>query len=207
MPLPVQRAEPLRVRWRRPSDPCTWSVLATVGDYVTATMVGVFRIALLAPQIGPNAGNIIRTAAATGCELHLIKPLGFEMTDKHLRRAGLDYHDLATVIVQENFEAAYASWAESRPVRIYAYASEGTVPHSEIAYRAGDVLLFGSEQTGLDTTVLNDPRIAAVSRIPMLPVPRSLNLATSVAIVAYEAWRQNGYQGSGPHTPADGEFH
>ncbi|MEO7126077.1 MAG: tRNA (cytidine(34)-2'-O)-methyltransferase [Nakamurella sp.] len=166
----------------------------------------MFRIALLAPQIGPNAGNIIRTSAATGCELHLIKPLGFDMSDKHLRRAGLDYHDLATVVVHENFEEAYASWAESGPVKIYAFASEGTMPHSDIAYKAGDVLLFGSEQTGLDQTVLDDPRIWAVSRIPMLPVPRSLNLATSAAIVAYEAWRQNGYQDSGPHTPASGEF-
>jgi tRNA (cytidine/uridine-2'-O-)-methyltransferase len=163
----------------------------------------VFRIVYLNPQIGPNTGNAIRTAAATGCELHLIKPLGFEMTDRHLRRAGLDYHDLASVTVHEDLDAA---WAALTPARVYAFSAHGTRAHSDIAYQPGDVLLFGCEQRGLPPEVLADSRVTAVSRIPMLPARRSLNLANATAVVAYEAWRQQGYRGAAPQAPADGEF-
>lgn len=163
----------------------------------------VFRIVYLTPQIGPNTGNAIRTAAATGCELHLIKPLGFEMSDRHLRRAGLDYHDLASVTVHENLDDA---WTALLPARVYAFSAHGTRPHSDIAYRPGDVLLFGCEQRGLPPEVLADGRVTAVARIPMLPTRRSLNLANATAIVAYEAWRQNGYDGAAGLAPSDGEF-
>ncbi len=163
----------------------------------------VFRIVYLAPQIGPNTGNAIRTAAATGCELHLIKPLGFEMSDRHLRRAGLDYHDLATVTVHENLDEA---WTALLPARVYAFSAHGSRPHSDIAYRPGDVLLFGCEQRGLPREVLADSRVTSVARIPMLPARRSLNLANATAIVAYEAWRQNGYDGVADLAPTDGEF-
>lgn len=163
----------------------------------------MFRIVYLAPQIGPNTGNAIRTAAATGCELHLIKPLGFEMSDRHLRRAGLDYHDLASVTVHEDLDAA---WAALLPARVYAFSAHGTRAHSDIAYQQGDVLLFGCEQRGLPPEVLADDRVTAVARIPMLPARRSLNLANATAVVAYEAWRQQGYRGAAPQTPAGGEF-
>lgn len=155
----------------------------------------VFRIAFLAPQLGPNSGNAIRTAAATGAELHLIKPLGFDMSDRQLRRAGLDYHDLAVVHVHESFDDAYRTWGDAR---IFALTTTGTATHCDIAYQPGDVLLFGTEQTGLPPEVIADPRITAQVRIPMLPARRSLNLANSAAIVVYEAWRQHGFTGAAP---------
>lgn len=153
----------------------------------------MFRIAFLAPQIGPNAGNVIRTAAATGCEFHLIKPLGFNMSDRQLRRAGLDYHDLATVVVHEDFEAAYAAWGAPR---IFAFSAHGDRAHTDIAYAPGDVLLFGSEHDGLPAPILADPRMTEVVRIPMLPARRSLNLANATAIAVYEAWRQQEFAGA-----------
>lgn len=150
----------------------------------------MFRIAFLAPQIGPNAGNVIRTAAATGAEFHLIKPLGFDMSDKQLRRAGLDYHDLAVVTVHEDFDAAYAAWGAPRIIAFTAHAAKSNY---EIAYEPGDVLLFGSEHDGLPASVLADPRVTETVRIPMLPARRSLNIANSAAIAVYEAWRQHGF--------------
>lgn len=166
----------------------------------------MFRIAFLAPQIGPNSGNVIRTAAATGCEFHLIKPLGFEMSDKQLRRAGLDYHDLATVTVHEDFESAYVTWNSPR---IFAFSSHGHQSSFDIAYAPGDVLLFGSEHDGLPPSILHDPRMTAIVRIPMLASRRSLNIANSAAIAVYEAWRQQGFAGAAPgEAPPtmDGEF-
>lgn len=168
-------------------------------------MTIMFRIAFNAPEIGPNAGNVIRTAAATGSEFHLIKPLGFDMSDKQLRRAGLDYHDLAVVQVHEDFEGAYAQWDEPR---IYAFSARGTVDYADIAYAPGDVLLFGSEHDGLPEELMADPRVTAVVRIPMLPARRSLNIANATALVVYEAWRQNGFAGAAvpPAPTEDGEF-
>lgn len=163
----------------------------------------MFRIVYLAPQIGPNTGNAIRTAAATGCELHLVKPLGFEMTDRHLRRAGLDYHDLASVTVHDDLEAAFAAL---EPERVYAFSAHGTLAHSAVAYQPGDVLLFGCEQHGLPPEVLRDPRVTAVCRIPMLAGRRSLNLANATAVVAYEAWRQRDFAGAAEMGPTDGDF-
>jgi tRNA (cytidine/uridine-2'-O-)-methyltransferase len=163
----------------------------------------VFRLTFLEPRIPPNTGNAIRTAAATGCELHLIGPLGFELSDAKLRRAGLDYHDLAAVTVHDDLAAA---WDALLPARVFAFTARGTVTHSDVDYREGDVLLFGTEPTGLPDEVLDDPRITAQVRIPMLPGRRSLNLSNAAAIVVYEAWRQLGYPGAGPTgvTPAEG---
>lgn len=153
----------------------------------------MFRIAFLEPRIPPNTGNAIRLSAVTGCQLHLIGPLGFDLSDAKLRRAGLDYHDLASVTVHENLEAA---WAALLPARVFAFTARATTVHSDIAYRAGDVLLFGTEPTGLPAPVLADERITATARIPMLAGRRSLNLSNAAAIVAYEAWRQHGYSGA-----------
>jgi tRNA (cytidine/uridine-2'-O-)-methyltransferase len=153
----------------------------------------LFRLAFHEPRIPPNTGNAIRTAAATGCELHLIGPLGFDLSDAKLRRAGLDYHDLANVTAHENLDAA---WDVLLPARVFAFSAGGTVGYSEIDYQPTDVLLFGTEPTGLPEAVLADPRITAVARIPMLAGRRSLNLSNAAAIVVYEAWRQHGFAGA-----------
>lgn len=153
----------------------------------------MFRLAFLEPRIPPNTGNAIRTAAVTGCELHLIGPLGFDLDDTKLRRAGLDYHDLASVTVHENMAAA---WAALLPSRVFAFTAHAKPNHTEIAYQPTDVLLFGTEPTGLPADVLADERITATVRIPMLAARRSLNLSNAAAIVVYEAWRQHGFAGA-----------
>lgn len=153
----------------------------------------MFRLALHEPRIPGNTGNAIRTAAATGCELHLIEPLGFDLDDAKLRRAGLDYHDLASVTVHTDMDAA---WAALMPGRVFAFTAHAEANHAEIAYEPGDVLLFGTEPTGLPAAVLEDDRLTATVRIPMLAGRRSLNLSNAAAIVAYEAWRQHGFAGA-----------
>lgn len=153
----------------------------------------MFKLTFLEPRIPPNTGNAIRTAAATGCELHLIGPLGFDLSDAKLRRAGLDYHDLASVTVHADLSAA---WAALLPARVFAFTASGSTVYSQIGYRAGDVLLFGTEPTGLPAAVLADPRLTDRVRIPMLPGRRSLNLANAAALVAYEAWRQHDFAGA-----------
>lgn len=159
-------------------------------------MTGVktpIRVLVDQPEIPGNTGNLIRLAAVTGVELHLAEPLGFDFADAKLRRAGLDYHDLAVMTVHPSLEDAYAALS---PERIFAFTGDGSVAHTSISYRAGDVLLFGRESTGLDDTVKADPRITERVRIPMLASRRSLNLANSVSIAVYEAWRQDGFTGS-----------
>jgi tRNA (cytidine/uridine-2'-O-)-methyltransferase len=150
----------------------------------------MFRLAFFSPRIPPNTGNAIRTAAATGCELHLIEPLGFDLSDTKLRRAGLDYHDLASVTVHPNLDAAFGSWQTER---VFAFTTGAVTTYSDIAYQPGDVLLFGPEPTGLPAEVLADPRILDRLRIPMLAGRRSLNLSNAAAIAVYEAWRQHGF--------------
>jgi tRNA (cytidine/uridine-2'-O-)-methyltransferase len=152
-------------------------------------MARVFTVAFVEPRIPANSGNAIRLVAATGCELHLIDPL-FDLSDAKLRRAGLDYHDLASVTVHESLAVAWPVLAQHR---IFAFATRASVGYAEIAYEPGDVLMFGPEPTGLDDSVLADPRITAVVRIPMLPGVRSLNLANCASIAVYEAWRQHGF--------------
>ncbi len=151
------------------------------------------RIVLDQPEIPGNTGNIIRLAAVTGFELHIAGPTRFDFSDARLKRAGLDYHDLAVMTQHENLQAAYAA---VQPERIFAFTGEGATHHTEIDYRPGDTLLFGRESTGLDAHVKQDPRITALVRIPMLPGRRSLNLANSVSIAVYEAWRQRGFSGA-----------
>ncbi|WP_167472272.1 tRNA (cytidine(34)-2'-O)-methyltransferase [Nocardia arthritidis] len=152
----------------------------------------MFHLMFHEPVIPPNTGNAIRLVAGTGCELHLIEPLGFDLSESKLRRAGLDYHDLASVTVHESLIAA---WEKLRPERVFAFTTQATVRYTDIAYRPGDVLLFGTEPTGLPRQVLDDPHITEQLRIPMLPGRRSMNLSNAAAVTVYEAWRQLGFPG------------
>jgi tRNA (cytidine/uridine-2'-O-)-methyltransferase len=149
----------------------------------------LFHVAFVEPRIPANSGNAIRMVAATGCELHLIQPL-FDLSDAKLRRAGLDYHDLATVTVHESLDAAWPVLAQHR---VFAFATRAERSFADVAYRRGDVLMFGPEPTGLDEAVLTDPRITELVRIPMLSGRRSLNLSNAAAVAVYEAWRQLGF--------------
>jgi tRNA (cytidine/uridine-2'-O-)-methyltransferase len=152
-------------------------------------MAPVFHVAFVEPRIPANSGNAIRMVAATGCELHLIDPL-FDLSDAKLRRAGLDYHDLATVRVHPSMADAWPVLAQHR---IYAFATRSDRNYADVQYRPGDVLMFGPEPTGLSDDVLGDERITEIVRIPMLAGRRSLNLANAAAIAVYEAWRQQGF--------------
>lgn len=152
----------------------------------------MFHIALYEPRIAPNTGNIIRLSANNGCYLHLIEPLGFDFEEKKLRRAGLDYHDLTNVTRHANYDV-FLKAIEGR--RVLACTTKGGVAHSQIEYQAGDVLLFGSETHGLPDEVLESIEPDHRLRIPMQPDSRSLNLSNAVAIVSYEAWRQQGFEG------------
>ena len=147
----------------------------------------------VSPRIPPNTGNAIRTVAATGCELHLVEPMGFDLSEPKLRRAGLDYHDLASVTVHASLTAA---WAALSPQRVLAFTAHAPTSFADVRYRLGDVLMFGPEPTGLDAATLADPHITAQVRIPMLAGRRSLNLSNAAAIAVYEAWRQHGYAGA-----------
>jgi tRNA (cytidine/uridine-2'-O-)-methyltransferase len=153
----------------------------------------VFRILFHTPEIPGNTGNAIRLAAITGAELHLVEPLGFDFSDAKLRRAGLDYHDLAVVTVHQDIDAA---WAALQPQRVFAFTSDGDTTYTDIAYQEGDVLLFGPESVGLPEWLKQDPHVTARVRLPMLPSLRSLNLANAASIAVFEAWRQNGFAGA-----------
>jgi tRNA (cytidine/uridine-2'-O-)-methyltransferase len=152
----------------------------------------VFRILFYSPRIAPNTGNAIRMVAATGCELHLVEPLGFDLSEPKLRRAGLDYHDLASVTVHRSLAEA---WTTLEGARVFAFTAHAARSFDQIRYVPGDVLMFGPEPTGLDEDTLADPHITEQVRIPMLSGRRSLNLSNAAAVAAYEAWRQNGYAG------------
>ncbi|UYG16287.1 tRNA (cytidine(34)-2'-O)-methyltransferase [Brachybacterium huguangmaarense] len=147
------------------------------------------------PRIAGNTGNAIRLSAVTGCHLHLVEPLGFDLEDAKLRRAGLDYHDLASTTVHADIEAAFDAVPGAR---VFAFTSHTELSFADVAYREDDVLLFGAEPTGLPEDVMAHPRVTARVRIPMLPARRSLNLAGAASIAVYEAWRQLGYAGAGP---------
>jgi len=153
----------------------------------------VFRVLFYSPRIAPNTGNAIRMVAATGCELHLVQPLGFDLSEPKLRRAGLDYHDLASVTVHASLAAA---WEALLPARVFAFTAHAGRWFADISYRTGDVLLFGPEPTGLDATTLADPNVTETVRIPMIDGRRSLNLSNAAAVAVYEAWRQNGFDGA-----------
>lgn len=154
----------------------------------------MFDIVFFNPEIPPNTGNAMRLAAVTGCRLHLIEPLGFEMDDARLRRAGMDYRDRATVEVHPDLEA----WRErTGPGRVFAYTVDGDRLYTEVGYREGDSLLFGPESVGLASEVQGSDWVTDRLRLPMIPDVRSINLANAAAIVVYEAWRQLGFAGSG----------
>jgi tRNA (cytidine/uridine-2'-O-)-methyltransferase len=149
-----------------------------------------FLIVFVEPRIPPNTGNAIRTAAATGAHLHLVEPLGFDLDDAKLRRAGLDYHDLAVVTVHRNLDEL---WQAVLPARVFAFTTDAPTSYADIGYQRGDVLLFGPEPTGLEPEVLNGSHVTERVRIPMLPGRRSLNLSNAAAVAAYEVWRQLGF--------------
>jgi tRNA (cytidine/uridine-2'-O-)-methyltransferase len=153
----------------------------------------MFHILFFSPRIAPNTGNAIRMVAATGCELHLVQPLGFDLSEPKLRRAGLDYHDLASVTVHSCLDEA---WAAVDGARVFAFTAHAEKSFADVDYEPGDVLLFGPEPTGLDSATLADPHITEQVRIPMLPGRRSLNLSNAAAVAAYEAWRQHGFTGA-----------
>lgn len=153
----------------------------------------MFDIALYEPEIAPNTGNIIRLCANCGANLHLIEPLGFDLEEKKLRRAGLDYHDLAHVTRHANFEAFLAAVGERR---LFACTTKATQFHTQAEFQAGDILLFGPETRGLPAEVINSLPPEQRLRIPMHPDSRSLNLSNAAAIIGYEAWRQLGFQGA-----------
>lgn len=153
----------------------------------------MFHVMFYEPRIPPNTGSAIRMSAVTGTMLHLIEPLGFEMSDAKLRRAGLDYHDLAHVQVHPDFDTAMGWVSQHGSGSVYAFTGSASRSFATVSYRRGDTLLFGPEPSGLPAQVLGDPRISDRLRIPMRPGVRSLNLSNAAAIATYEAWRQHDY--------------
>lgn len=147
-------------------------------------------IAFYEPRIPENTGAAIRLSAVTGAHLHLIEPLGFDLSEPKLRRAGLDYHDLATVTVHASLEDLLEALPASR---VFAFTTQATTTYADLVYAADDILLFGPEPTGLPESALANPRVSERVRIPMLPGRRSLNLTNAASIVIYEAWRQAGF--------------
>ena len=152
----------------------------------------MFHIVLFEPEIPPNTGNIIRLCANTGAALHLVKPLGFSLDDKQLKRAGLDYHEYSTMQVHENWDACKAALAGKR---LFAITTKGSTRHSDIQFKADDVFVFGPETRGLPEEIRAEFTAEHRLRLPMLPDSRSLNLSNSAAVLLYEAWRQIGFEG------------
>jgi tRNA (cytidine/uridine-2'-O-)-methyltransferase len=152
----------------------------------------MFNIVLVEPEIPPNTGNIIRLCANTGAKLHLIEPLGFTPDDKKLQRAGLDYHDWASIQIHKDLTAFFES---IKPSRFFACSTHGKQNYADVSFQAGDTFLFGPETRGLSKTFLAELADDTVLRIPMQKNNRSLNLSNAVAVVLYEAWRQNGFEG------------
>lgn len=154
----------------------------------------MFAVVLVHPEIPPNTGNVIRLTANAGVELHLVEPLGFRMDDRELRRAGLDYHEYASVRVHGDFAACRAALDASGPRRWLAFTTQAQRSSYDVAYAPGDVLTFGCESKGLPAGIVAQFAADARVRIPMRPHVRSLNLSNAVAVAVYEAWRQNGFR-------------
>lgn len=154
----------------------------------------MFHVVLVEPEIPPNTGNIIRLCANTGAQLHLIEPLGFPLEDARMRRAGLDYHEYANMQVHANWEA-FLTAAQPDPARMFAFTTHGSSGFAKSAFQTGDVFVFGSETRGLPTDLRERFPAAQRLRLPMRPDNRSLNLSNTVAVVVFEAWRQNGFAG------------
>lgn len=159
----------------------------------------MLHVILHQPRIAPNTGNAIRLCANTGAHLHLVRPLGFSLDDAQLRRAGLDYHEYATLQVHDSLEAALATIAAhaGTPPRVFALSTRGATRYDTPAFRDGDAFVFGSETSGLPDAVLDSLPPAHCLRLPMRPDNRSLNLSNAVAVVVFEAWRQLGFAGGG----------
>jgi tRNA (cytidine/uridine-2'-O-)-methyltransferase len=154
----------------------------------------MFNIVLVHPEIPPNTGNVIRLAANTGCSLHLIEPLGFSMDDKLLQRAGLDYHEHASVQRHASWPA-FVQAANPDPARLFAFTTRGSARFTEVRWQAGDWLVFGSETAGLPDALRNSLAASQRLRLPLRAGQRSLNLSNAVAVAVFEAWRQCGYAG------------
>lgn len=152
----------------------------------------MFDIVLYQPEIAPNTGNIIRLSANTGASLHLVKPLGFPLDDAKMRRAGLDYHEYAKMQVHEDWAACQQALAGRR---MFALTTKASTRYTDIAFKPGDVFVFGPETRGLPEEIREAFEPACRLRLPMMPDNRSLNLSNSVAVVVFEAWRQNGFAG------------
>jgi len=157
----------------------------------------MFDVILYQPEIPPNTGNVIRLCANTGARLHLVAPLGFTLEDRQLKRAGLDYHEYATLQVHASLAVALAAIAAANgaPARLFALSTRGAVRHDSPHYAPGDAFLFGPETRGLPTEVLEQIPDGQCIRVPMRPGNRSLNLSNAVAVVVFEAWRQQGFAG------------
>jgi tRNA (cytidine/uridine-2'-O-)-methyltransferase len=154
----------------------------------------MFHIVLVHPEIPPNAGNAIRLAANTGSRLHLVEPLGFTMEDRQLRRAGLDYHEMASVEVHRDWQACRRALGERR---LFALSTRATRSYAEVEFRVGDAFVFGAETKGLSDELLEEFPAQMRLRLPMLAGNRSVNLSNAVAVVVFEAWRQIGFLGAG----------
>jgi tRNA (cytidine/uridine-2'-O-)-methyltransferase len=153
----------------------------------------MLHIVLFEPEIPPNTGNIIRLAANTGCQLHLIEPLGFKLDEKSVNRAGMDYAETQDLHLHKSWEYFLA---DEKPARIFALSTKGTHRHSDAQFQAGDYLLFGPESRGLPASIRASLPHNQVLRIPMVADSRSMNLSNAVAVMVYEAWRQLGYAGA-----------
>lgn len=153
----------------------------------------MLHIVLFEPEIPPNTGNIIRLAANTGCQLHLIEPLGFKLDEKSVNRAGLDYREAQDLRLHKSWENFLV---DEKPARIFALSTKGTRCHSDAQFQSGDYLLFGPETRGLPATIRESLPADQVLRIPMVANSRSMNLSNAVAVMVYEAWRQLGYAGA-----------
>jgi len=154
----------------------------------------MLHVILFRPEIPPNTGNVIRLCANTGAALHLIRPLGFTLDDARLRRAGLDYHEYASVAVHDDLDGCLDALGAPR---VFAFSTRGSVAHVDAGFADGDALLFGCETAGLPAEVFEAIPVAQRLRLPMCPHSRSLNLSNSVAVAVYEAWRQLGFVGAG----------
>ncbi len=159
--------------------------------YIVTTRM--YQIVLYQPEIPPNTGNVIRLAANSGCQLHLVEPLGFDVSERSMRRAALDYHEFVQMCVHPDWPACLAALGETR---LFAFSTRGTVRYDRVAYQPGDTFVFGQETAGLPADLLAAFPPERRLRLPMMPANRSLNLSNTVAVAVFEAWRQQGFAGS-----------
>ena len=150
----------------------------------------MLNIVLVEPEIPPNTGNIIRLAANTGCQIHLIEPLGFELDDKRLRHAGLDYDEWASLLTHKSWQEFLKN---QKPQRLFAISTKGQQHYTDIEFEADDFLVFGAETRGLSQAILENQAMTSILRIPMQAHSRSMNLSNAVSVIVYEAWRQLGF--------------